>query len=168
MIPMHALVAEAMKKAAIIWVSTARDQPAYPLWCFPIDDALYVVTGGDEQPAPGLTSVNEVTVGARGDHGGRIVRWRAAIEPVAPGGEAWETVAPALAGKRLNASGTVDALVATWVDHATVLRLLPIGDEIEPTSDLSAAAPPRPTPAARRTAKPFRLHKVKRRPAPPA
>jgi hypothetical protein len=48
------------------------------------------------------------------------------------------------------------------------LRLVPIGDEIEPKSDLSAAAVPRPTPAARRTAKPFRLHKVKRPQKPPA
>ena len=159
---MHALVAEAMKKAAIVWVSTAADQPAYPLWCFPIDDALYVVTGGDEQPAPGLTSVDTATISARGDHGGRIVSWPARVEPVRPGTEAWTAAAPGLAGKRLNASGTIDALVEKWTTGATILRLVPIDDDIEPKTDGSEAAVPRPTPAVRRTAKPFRLHKVKR------
>ncbi len=162
---MHALVAEAMKKAAIIWVSTAADQPPYPLWCFPIDDALYLVTGGDEQPAPGLTGVDVATVSARGDHGGRIVSWQARVEPVVPGSETWTEATPALAGKRLNASGTVDALVTKWSTAATVLRLVPIDDDTEPKTDGSEAAVPRPTPAVRRTAKPFRLHKVKRRKA---
>ncbi len=160
---MHVLVAEAMKKAAIIWVSTADDQPAYPLWCFPIDDALYVVTGGDEQPAPGLLEAASADIGARGDHGGRIVRWRAGVERITPGTEAWTANVPALAGKRLNASGTVDGLVEKWAATASVLRLAPIGDDIEPATDRSEIAAPRATPAAQRTAKPFRLHKVKRR-----
>ena len=160
---MHALVAEAMKKAAIIWVTTAADQPPYPLWCMPSADALLVVTGGDEQPAPGLADSDTATVMARGDHGGRIVSWPAGIQLIAVGSDDWDTVAPLLAAKRLNASGTTDALVETWASGSTILRLTPIGDEIDAPTDLSGSAVPRPTPAANRTPKPFRLHKVKRR-----
>jgi hypothetical protein len=166
---MHALVAEAMKKAAICWVTVAPG-PAYPLWCLGVEDALYVVVGGDEQPAPGLveaTGGGAVTVGARGDHGGRIVTWPVAATRVEPGSEVWESVAPQLAAKRLNASGTSDALVAKWVDGATVIKLMP-GDAASvdsATADATAErAGPRESPATRRTAKPFRLHKVKRRP----
>jgi hypothetical protein len=162
---MHALVAEAMKKAAIVWLAAAG-RPAYPVWCMPIGDALYVVTGGDEQPAPDLTAAERVTVTARGDHGGRIVSWPAAVARVTPDDDSWSEVATLLAGKRLNASGPVDALVAQWATTSVVIRLAPIDDEAETGADASTgsgAAVPLQTPAATRVAKPFRLHRVKRR-----
>ena len=65
---MHALVAEAMKKAAIVWLTVAG-RPAYPVWCTPIGDSLYVVIGGDEQPAPDL-------IVGRPGHGDRARRPR--------------------------------------------------------------------------------------------
>jgi hypothetical protein len=166
---MHPLVAEAMKKSAICWV-TAGGYPAYPMWCLGVDDGLYVVAGGDEQRAPGLAdaaaSGGPVSVGARGDHGGRIVTWPVTATWVEPGTEAWEAVAPQLAGKRLNASGTNEALVAKWVTDAAIYRLAPGEDA---SVDIGAADPtaeravPRESPATRRPAKPFRLHKVKKR-----
>jgi len=159
---MHALVAEAMKKAAIIWV-TAGEPGAYPLWCMPVEGGLAVIVGGDEQPAPGLAEAATATVSARGDHGGRIVTWTARVEPVSPGGEDWDALAVPLAGKRLNSSGTAEALAAVWADGSTLLRLVPDGEDVHELPDASGAEPPRPTPAANRTAKPFRLHKVRRR-----
>lgn len=158
---MHALVAEAMRKAAIAWVATAGSD-SYPLWCLWIDDALFVVSGGDEQPAPGLADATTAIVSARGDHGGRIVSWTADVSRVRPEDEAWPEVAQQLAGKRLNASGTNEALVGLWSTTAVINRLSPANDEIAPMPDGSGAAPPRQTPAARRTAKPFRLHRVKK------
>jgi hypothetical protein len=220
---MHALVAEAMKKAAIIWVSTSDDQPAYPLWCASIGDALCVVvngsavsngpgagdamrddssattsradppplsttalsttassttasstaasstaasstaTSGAEQPAPGLADALVATVAARGDHGGRIVTWHVHVEHLAPGGGDWNSIAPTLAAKRLNVPGSIDDLLAAWLKSAAILRLTPAEDEIVAPADGSGAAPARPTPAAARTAKPFRVHRVKRR-----
>jgi hypothetical protein len=148
---MHALVAEAMKKAAIIWVAMSADAPAYPLWCMPIDGALYVVAGGDEQPAHGLADATTALVSARGDHGGRIVTWPVHVERLPPGTPDWVAASTPLAGKRLNAPVPTEALVATWAAASSVIRLTPIGDEIAPRSDDTGAAPPRPI-SARPTA----------------
>ena len=158
---MSPLVDEAMKKAAIVWLGRSGQ----PVWCLWLDGALYVVHGPGEQPAPALAEpAVEVTV--RGDHGGRILTWPASVERVEPGTGQWDRVVPQLAGKRLNASGTTEHTVARWAAECTVSRLTPAG---EPTGagptlpDGSGAAPPPPTPATRRTANPFRLHRVRRR-----
>jgi hypothetical protein len=107
-----------------------------------------------------------VSVGARGDHGGRIVTWPVTPTRVEPGTETWATVAPQLAGKRLNASGTSEALIATWAEHSAIYRLAP-GETASVDANVEGAtaerAVPRESPATRRTAKPFRLHRVKKR-----
>jgi len=158
---MYPLVDEAMKKAAIVWLGRSG-QPVCCLW---IDGALYVVHGPGEQPAPAL-GAGTVEVTVRGDHGGRILTWPATVEPVEPGSERWDAVAPQLAGKRLNAGGTTEQTLARWAASCVVSRLIPAGEPTEagPTlPDGSGAAPPPRTPAARRTANPFRLHRVRRR-----
>ena len=114
-------------------------------------------------PTPGLADAATVTVSARGDHGGRIVSWTANVARVMPDDEVWAEIAPQLAGKRLNASGTNEALVERWTTTAAIYRLTPADDDLVAIPDGSLATPPKPTPAARRTAKPFRLHKVKKR-----
>jgi hypothetical protein len=160
---MHPLVEEAMKKAAIVWLATAGGRP-YGVWCLWVDRALYVVSGPGEQPAPGLAETPEALVTVRGDHGGRILTWPAEVRRVEPGSEEWGTVVPQLAGKRLNVSGTAEETVARWAAECVVSRLTPAGEPAEagPTlPDGSGAAPPPPTEAARRTAKPFRLHRVR-------
>jgi len=151
-----------MRKAAIAWIAVDGGE-AYPVWCLWIDDSLLLVTGDDEQPTPGLGDAATVTVSARGDHGGRIVSWTANVARVMPDDEAWAEVAPQLAGKRLNASGTNEALVERWTTTAAIYRLTPADDDIVAIPEGSLATPPKPTPAARRTAKPFRLHRVKKR-----
>jgi hypothetical protein len=83
---MHPLVSEAMKKAAVAWIGVAPN-PAFPVWCLWVDGALYVVSGPGEQPAPGLAAAPTASVTARGDHGGRIVTWRASVDRLAPGTE---------------------------------------------------------------------------------
>jgi hypothetical protein len=163
---MHALVTEAMKKAAIVWLTTTDGQPLFPVWCMPIGESLYVVSGGSEQSAPGLAEATSVIVTARGDHGGRIVSWPAQVTRITPGSDAWTEVATQLASKRLNASGSAEGLAARWTSESVVVALTPDGDDVEagasaPTG--SGAAVPRPTPAATPVTKPFRLHRVKRR-----
>jgi len=162
---MQPLVDEAMKKAAVAWLTVPDAGPAYPVWCLWIDGALYVVSGPGEQPAPGLAETATAQVTARGDHGGRIVTWPAEVSRLKPDTDDWTAVAPQLAGKRLNASGTAEQTVARWADECVLSRLAPAGDpdEAGPTlPDASMAAPPRPTPAARTPRLPFRLHRVRR------
>ncbi len=157
---MHPLVAEAMKKAAVAWLGLGDAAP-YPVWCLWLDDALFVVSGPGEQPAPGLASAREVTVTARGDHGGQIVTWSALVESVDPASETWAAVVPVLAGKRLNSAGAAD-LGQRWARECVVSRLLPTDAPPLARPDGPLTAPPRPSPAVRLTRKPFRLHKVKK------
>jgi len=160
-----ALVEEAIKKAAIAWVAVG-DEPARGLWCMPLDGALIVVSGPGEQSAPGLAEAARVSVRLRGDTGGAIVIWVAAVERLTAGGEEWTTVAPQLAAKRLNASGTAEDLVARWAETGcAVVRLTPVEEPPLVRPDLptdSGAAVPRETPARNRTRRPFRLHRVRR------
>ncbi len=130
---MHPLITEAMKKAAVAWLEVAG-RPAYPVWCLWSDGALYVVSGPGEQPAPGLTNAATATVHARGDHGGRIVTWSAAVERVRPDSEQWNIVVPQLAGKRLN-SAAAGELVSRWAAEAVVSRLVPASGRILESGD---------------------------------
>ena len=123
---MQPLVNEAMKKAAVAWIAVG-DRPAYAVWCLWADGALYVVSGPGEQPAPGLARAGTVTVQARGDHGGLIVEWTAAVDRLRPDSELWSTVVPQLAAKRLN-SAPAPALVQRWADRAVVSRLTPVAE----------------------------------------
>ncbi|MFI2649191.1 hypothetical protein [Micromonospora fulviviridis] len=159
------LVDEAVKKAAVAWVSVAGG-PAYALWCLPLDGALLVVTGPGEQSAPGLADAAEAEVTLRGDHGGRIVTWPARVDRLRPGTEEWETAAPLVAAKRLNASGPSADLVARWASEGCALNRLSPAGTATTGADLPAgslAEQPRETPVVRATRKPFRLHKVRRR-----
>jgi hypothetical protein len=161
-----ALVEEAIKKAAIAWISVA-DGPAVGLWCMPLEGSLIVVSGPGEQSAPGLAEAATALVRLRGDTGGLIVIWTAAVERLQPGTEDWTTVAPQLANKRLNGSGTAEEQVARWAETGcAVVRLTPAEDPPVASPDLpdtSGAEPPRETPARNRTRRPFRLHRVRRR-----
>ena len=160
---MHPLVTEAMKKAAVVWVTVADGRP-YPLWCLWYEDALYVVSGPGEQAAPGLDTATEALVTGRGDNGGRVVSWPAQVSRLVPDSELWRQVVPQLANKRLNLPATEDT-GARWAAECVVSRLEPAADPVEAGDTLprgSLAAPPPPTPATRRTAKPFRLHRVRK------
>jgi hypothetical protein len=159
------LVDEALKKAAVAWVRVPGG-PALALWCVPLEGALFVVSGPGEQTAPGLAAATEVEVTLRGDHGGRVVTFPARVSRVGPESDLWATVAPTVAGKRLNASGSPADLVQRWAaDGCALSRLVPAGTPRAGTDlpDDSLAEPPRDTPAVRRTRKPFRLHRVRRR-----
>jgi hypothetical protein len=160
------LLDEAIKKAAVAWVSVG-DGPALALWCTPLEGSLVIVSGPGEQRAPGLAEAQTATVRLRGDTGGLIVIWEAAVARLTPGSEEWTTVAPQLAGRRLNAPVPADELVARWAETGcAVVRLTPAGTE--PTTapklpDDSQATPPRDTPARVPVRRPFHLHRPRRR-----
>ncbi|HEY7273012.1 MAG TPA: hypothetical protein VH502_09785 [Actinoplanes sp.] len=160
------LVEEAIKKAAVAWVSVG-DGPARALWCFPLEESIAVVCGPGEQQAPGLAEATAATVRLRGDNGGLIVAFEANVDRLDPAGADWATVAPQLATKRLNASGTAEELVARWIESGcAIVRLTPSDAEAMSATDLpdeSGAAPPRETPARVAVRRPFRLHRVRRR-----
>ncbi|MEV6811403.1 hypothetical protein [Micromonospora sp. NPDC051296] len=159
------LVDEAMKKASVAWVAVAGG-PSLALWCVPLEGALFVVSGPGEQAAPGLAEADEAQVTLRGDHGGRIVTWPARVTRVVPGTDEWDTLAPLVGAKRLNAPGPTADLVARWAaDGCALVRLAAAGEPVQ-GGDLPAgslAEPPRPAPVIRATRKPFRLHRVRRR-----
>ena len=159
------LVEEAVKKAAVAWVSVG-DGPSLALWCLPLDGSLLVVSGPGEQSAPGLAEAATATVRLRSDTGGLIVVFEATVERLDPAGADWATVAPQLATKRLNASGTADELVARWVESGcAIVRLTSSEGSAVSAPDLgdaSGAAPPRDTPARVAVRRPFRLHRVRR------
>jgi hypothetical protein len=161
-----AVLDEAIKKAALAWVSVG-DGPALGLWCMPLDGSLILVCGPGEQHAPELAEAARATVRLRGDTGGLIVVAEVAVARLTPGTDEWTEVAPQLAGKRLNASGTADEVVARWATTGSaVLRLTPDQEDPVTAPDLpagSAAAPPRDTPARIDVRRPFRLHRVRRR-----
>ncbi|SCL44786.1 hypothetical protein GA0070604_0603 [Micromonospora eburnea] len=158
------LVDEAVKKAAVAWVSVAGG-PAYALWCLPLDGALLLVSGPGEQSAPGLADADAAEVTLRGDHGGRIVTWPARVTRLHPGTEEWDAAAPLVAAKRLNAPGPVADLAHRWAAEGCALnRLTPAGTPVA-GGDLPAdslAERPREAPVVRTTRRPFRLHKVRR------
>jgi hypothetical protein len=160
-----AVVDEAIKKAAVAWVAVAG-RPARALWCLPLEGSLLVVSGPGEQSAPDLADAERAQVRLRGDNGGLIVVCDVAVRRVLPGSEDWETVAPQLAGKRLNAPGSADDLVARWVtDGCAIVRLTPVPDAAAARPELpddAQAATPRETPARVPVRRPFRLHRVRR------
>jgi hypothetical protein len=160
------LLDEAIKKAAVAWIAV-DDGPALGLWCMPLEGSLIVVSGPGEQFAPGLGEAKAATVRLRGDTGGLIVTWDAEVARLTPGGEEWTTVAPQLAGRRLNASGSADELVARWAETGcAVVRLTPADSAPISAPDLpddSQAAPPRDTPARVPVRRPFHLHRPRRR-----
>jgi hypothetical protein len=160
------LVDEAIKKAAVAWISVG-DGPSLGLWCMPLEGSLIVVSGPGEQSAPGLADAARASVRLRGDTGGLIVIAEAAVERLNPGTEDWATIAPQLANKRLNASGTADELIARWAETGCVIvRLTPAADGAVSAPNLpdgSEAAAPRETPARVEVRRPFRLHRVKKR-----
>ncbi|HEV2087687.1 MAG TPA: hypothetical protein VGR21_05195 [Cryptosporangiaceae bacterium] len=152
--PVHPLIAEAMKKAAVGWISVDGG-PAVGVWLVWIDDAAYLVHGGDEQAVPGLAEATRCTVSVRGDSGGRIATWPARVEHLAPDAEAWETIVPQLVQKRLNLADP-GAAPAHWTATSTVSRLVPDGGPL-PLGAGSEATEPRPTTATTPVRIPFTI-----------
>ena len=133
-----ALIAEATKRAGLIWITVpdeavadgtggtvpARPRAVWHVW----RDAAYVLTGPGEQDVPGLGDAPLVTVEvASKDTGGLLVRWAARVSRVEPGSAEWSAIIGALLAGRLNEpeSPGTSSPAERWARTATVYRLSP-------------------------------------------
>jgi len=162
----RALIAELARKTGVCWVR--YDGGTHAVWHVWHDDALCLVSGGEEQPLPGLDDDARVEVVLRSkDNGGRLVTWVGTASVVPPGSELWEPVTAALVPDRLNAPDLATAAEG-WARTSVVRRVVPTGELVESPgalSDEAHRATPLPTPATTRGALPRILHRrVKRRP----
>ncbi|WP_200926560.1 hypothetical protein [Sphaerimonospora mesophila] len=115
------LIEEGAKKSSVLWIALpSGPRLAWHMWH---EGAIYVVTGGGEQPLPGLTESPEVEITLRSkDNGAELVRFPASVE-VVDQAAAGETVA-ALAKERLNAHDAA-GLIDRWAAQSVVVRLTP-------------------------------------------
>lgn len=162
----RALVEEACKRSSVCWLALpARPQP-YPAWHVWVDGAACVVSGGREQPLPGLGRVDEVSVTVPSkDKGGRLVTWTARPRTLDPHSLEWATAVKELHAKRLN-SPDGEAQPARWAAESTVTRLQPTGAVTEEPGRMplaAGAAEPALTPASTRGPLPFVLGRRARR-----
>jgi hypothetical protein len=166
-----ALVEEATKRSGMLWLALP-DLP-YPRTAWHIwhaheggEGAAYVVTGGIEQPLPGLPEAERITVTVRSkDKGGRLVSWIAAVEQVAPGSDEWAEVVPLLAKARLNAPDG-EHQTERWAEEAYLIRLTPTGETPEAPGSLPddyASVRPVPSPATTTGRTPFMIGGRRRR-----
>jgi hypothetical protein len=130
-----ALIAEATKRAGLIWLSVPGQGRPYPAWHIwragtqSPDGAAYVVTGPGEQPLPGLGDAGRITVTVPSkDSGGSLISWTAAVSRVSAGSAEWDAVSGPLAAGRLNAAlGPGETSPAQrWARAGAVFRLSPV------------------------------------------
>ena len=155
----RALVDEATKKSALIWVrGTGHARALWHVWH---EGAVYLIGDGPgEQPFPdGLAdgAAAEVTVRSK-DKGGRLVVWTAAVTEPAPRSEEWAAAVAELKGKRLNAPDS-EHMTDRWARECRLLRLEPVAVSGR-LPDGSLAAVPLPTQATTRRAMPAGLPKL--------
>jgi hypothetical protein len=163
---LQALVAEAMKRSALVWVSYIGTDRSWPVWHVWHEGTAFVVCGGPEQLLPGIENVGHAQVTARAkDSRERLVTWVADVAVETPGTESWQAAAGLLKAKRLNAPQG-DALIDVWAAESTIVRLTPNGEVIEypgayPAESLAAA--PVESPATTLGPLPWVVHRRARR-----
>jgi 8-oxo-dGTP diphosphatase len=132
--PSPALIAEATKRAGLVWLTVPgreRPCPAWHIWRtdgLPPPGAAYVVTGPGEQPLPGLDHASRVTVTvASSQTGGRLLSWTADVSRVEPASADWNAVIDQLASSRLNAplAPGETSPAQRWARGGAVFRLSP-------------------------------------------
>lgn len=162
--PVDPLVATALGKAGLVWVSVGETRPQ-SLWHVWHDGAALVVVGGGEQPDPvGDATRVRVAVPSK-DNRARLVTVLATVDEVRSDDDRWEASVFALAAQRLNTSTSVDQ-GAVWAAGSRVLRLVPdrAWEEGPGTyDDASGAAPVPSSPATTTTWRPFHLRGRRRK-----
>jgi 8-oxo-dGTP diphosphatase len=138
--PSAAVVAEATRRAGVVWLTVPPSRTAYPVWHIwraveaagqdpPPPGAAYLVTGPGEQPAPGLGAAGQVTVTVPSkDSGGTLVTWTAGVRQVEPGSAEWDAVIGPLVAGRLNspADSSAASPAARWARSCAVFCLVPV------------------------------------------
>jgi hypothetical protein len=106
-----------------------RDHAVWHVWH---DDALCLVSGGEEQPLPDLPDGALVEVVMRSkDTGGRVLTWVGRVSVVLPEEEAWAGTTAALVAGRLNLRDPATA-AERWASSSVVRRITPTGEVAVP------------------------------------
>ncbi len=162
----RALVEEACRKSAMLWLRPAGADRGQAVWHAYVDGAVHVVSQGLEQAAPELTDGAEVDVTVRSkDTGGRVVTFRGTVSTIAPTDAAWDSVVAELHAKRLNPPDG-EGQPARWARESRVVRIEPVGPLVEGPGHLSHrshAAEPAGSPATTRGPLPFVVGRRARR-----
>ena len=150
----------------MVWLRPAGQSRAVAAWHVWHDGAVYVVSGGREQPLPAMPDGEAVTVTVRSkDTGARLVTWTGTARTVPPGTAEWDAAVPGLHAKRLNPTdGEQQPL--RWARESTVTRIEPAGELLEAPGRMpqrSQAAAPPGSPATTRGALPFVIGRRARR-----
>jgi hypothetical protein len=127
-VPPAALIAEATRRAGVVWLSVPGQERPFPAWHIWRDPpgAAYVVTGPGEQPLPGLATAGRVAVTVPSkDSGGALVTWTAGVHRVDPASAEWDAVAGPLAAGRLNAGLGPGEITERWARAGAIFRLVP-------------------------------------------
>ncbi len=157
-----ALITELARKTSVSWLRYGESTRALPAWHLWSQDALVILSGGDEQPLPGLEDAQrvEVTMRSKSD-GGRLITWMADASRVSPGDDLWVPTTAALASARLNVADLAAAPTG-WAGTSWVTRLVPTGETLEDPGHLlpldHRAVPPG-SPASTRGPQPWVLHR---------
>jgi hypothetical protein len=156
----EALIAETTNKAGLVWVrASGPHHTSQPMWHVWHEGAVYVLTGGSEQPVPeGLADRVFVTVPGK-NNGPRLVTFEASVEVVDAASETWAAVEPQLLSGRLNLPDAETA-AQRWARECTLYRLVPTGEVAETPDEptrASHAAPPPPTPATSQVTRPLHV-----------
>jgi hypothetical protein len=144
-----ALFVEAARKGEVGWLELG-DGRTQPVWWACGDQTLALVTGGLEQPDPGLVDGVTVTALARSkDKGSRLVTVTCEVRELRPGSSDWNDAAQQLQPKRLNSPDGA-AAADRWQRECRIWLLTPTGRVLEAPGAMSADAhrhEPQPTPA---------------------
>lgn len=140
-----ALIDESMRKAGVVWLSYGADTRPRSAWHVWHDGADYIVSGGIEQPLPGIedADVVRVTVPSK-DTRARLLTWVARRTTLDPASDDWAAIANTLSAARLN---TIDrpTQLDRWRAECTISRLEPTGEVLDtpdsPSSESHRAAP---------------------------
>jgi hypothetical protein len=122
-----ALAAELARRSGTCWLRRPgeRARAAWHVWH---DDALCLVSGGDEQRLPPIEDGDRVEVLMRSaDTGGLALVWVGAVSVVRPGDAAWPATTAALVAGRLNLRDPAHA-ADHWARDSTVHRIAPTGE----------------------------------------
>jgi hypothetical protein len=164
-----ALIAEAGKKSALLWLAAEPGGRAYAAWHVWVDGAALVVSGGLEQDAPVLDSIGvdgRVIVTMRSkDTWGRLVTWIGRAETIDPDDDAWPAASTELHAKRLN-SPDGEAQPDRWRRESVITRIVPTGELLESPTHMpsgSRRAEPPSSPATTRGRLPFMVGRRARR-----
>lgn len=164
-----ALVEEAGKKSALLWLAAQPGGRAYAAWHVWLDGAALVVSGGLEQDAPVLDLLDAdrrviVTLRSK-DTWGRLVTWVGHAETIDPDDEAWQSAATELHARRLN-SPDGEAQPERWRRSSVITRIVPTGELLESPAHMpsgSQRAEPPASPATTRGPLPFTVGRRARR-----